>query len=208
MGTQIMVIEFAQLEITSRNQLRQWLHRHHATSKGIWLVTFKKGKGAHVGYDDIVEEALCFGWIDSQPRTLDNQRSQRLLTPRKASSSWSRLNKQRIEKLIAAGHMTPAGQAAIEAAQRNGAWHALDEVEDLIEPDDLRQALDALSVARTQWNAFPRSSRRAILEWIGAAKTAATRDRRVELTVSEAAQGRRANQWRQPNNPPHTSSGS
>ena len=190
--------DYTQLTVESRAELRAWLTAHHSTSAGIWLVTFKKGHGPYLSYDDIVEEALCVGWIDSQPRSLDQHRSQRLLTPRRTGSNWSRLNKARVARLTAAGLMQPAGLAAVHAAEADGTWTALDQVEDLTEPDDLRTALDRDPAARAAWNGFPRSAKRAILEWIQTAKTAATRDQRVRQTVAEAAVGRRANQWRQP----------
>ena len=145
-----------------------------------------------------MEEALCFGWVDSQPRTVDDQRTSRLLTPRRPGSNWSRANKQRVQRLTEAGLVIPAGLAAVRAAQAGGSWSALDQVEELAEPPDLRAALDAQPLARAHWNDFPRSTKRAILEWIGAAKTDATRARRVEQTAGEAATRRRANQWRQP----------
>jgi len=193
---------YAQLEVETRAQWRDWLARHHATSPGVWLVTWKKASGRpYLAYDDIVEEALAFGWVDSQPKTIDGQRSARLLTPRKPGSNWSRLNKQRVECLTAAGRMQPAGLAAVAAAKVNGRWTALDQAETLAEPDDLAAALDADPAARRHWNAFPRSARRAILEWIGNARTAATRQARIERTVSDAARDIRANQWRQPKRP-------
>jgi uncharacterized protein YdeI (YjbR/CyaY-like superfamily) len=108
------------------------------------------------------------------------------------------VNKQRVERLTAAGLMTPAGLAAVEVARERGTWTALDEVEDGVEPDDLRAALDAVPAARREWDAFPRSARRAILEWVGSAKRPATRAQRVATVVGEASEGRRANQWRRP----------
>ncbi|HEY5153370.1 MAG TPA: YdeI/OmpD-associated family protein [Acidimicrobiales bacterium] len=120
------------------------------------------------------------------------------MSPRRPGSNWSRLNKARAEHLMESGLMTPAGQAAVDAAKANGAWDALNEVEDLLEPDDLRSGLDATVEARSYWNAFPRSTRRAILEWIGSAKSDETRQKRIERTVADAAVNIRANQWRQP----------
>jgi uncharacterized protein YdeI (YjbR/CyaY-like superfamily) len=120
------------------------------------------------------------------------------IAPRKRRSSWSKVNKERIERLVAAGLMTAAGLAVVDAAKRDGSWSALDEVETLAEPDDLRAALDADTAARTEWDAFPRSAKRAILEWINAAKRSETRAARIAETVSEAHVGRRAHQWRQP----------
>jgi len=190
---------YARVEAETRGQWRDWLARNHATSPGIWLLTWKKSSGRpHLAYDDIVEEALAFGWVDSQPKTVDSQRSARLLTPRKPGSNWSKLNKQRVERLTAAGLMHPAGLAAVAAAKANGRWTALDETETLAEPADLAAVLDANPAARRQWDAFPRSARRAILEWIGNARTDATRQARIGRTVSDAARGLRANQWRQP----------
>ncbi|GAA1764695.1 hypothetical protein GCM10009747_25720 [Agromyces humatus] len=108
------------------------------------------------------------------------------------------MNKRRVERLDREGLMTDAGRAVVEAARRNGAWASLDEVEELREPDDLEDALDAMPDARRHWDAFPRSTRRAILEWINAAKTNATREKRVGETVEKAGENIRANQWRQP----------
>ena len=134
---------YAYVLVEDRSELRSWLAEHHEDVSGIWLVTWKKGSGhPHVPYDEIVEEALCFGWIDSQPRSLDATRSARLLTKRNPRSNWSRLNKERVERLAAAGLMTPAGLAAVAAAKANGVWTALDDVEDLREPSDLSRALD------------------------------------------------------------------
>lgn len=191
--------DYEQVTVTSPAQWRRWLAKNHATSPGIWLVRYKKGSGhPHLTYDDVVDEALCFGWVDSRPRALDDEKSQLLLTPRKPSSRWSAVNKERVERLTREGRMEPAGIAAVEAAKGNGNWEALDAVELLAEPGDLAQALDAEPAARTEWDGFPRSTRRAILEWIAGARTAETRQRRIAETVSEARIGRRANQWRQP----------
>jgi uncharacterized protein YdeI (YjbR/CyaY-like superfamily) len=188
-----------QVLVTSRAQWRAWLAEHSATSPGIWLVTWKKGSGEpHVDYDAVVEEALAFGWVDSRPRSLDERRSQLLLTPRTRGSNWSRRNKERVQRLTAAGLMTDAGLAAVRAAQADGSWTALDGVEELAEPADLAARLDAVAEARRSWDAFPRSTRRAILEWLLAARTRGTRDRRLTEVVERAARGERANQWRQP----------
>jgi len=183
--------------VETRAQWRAWLEANHADRDGVWLVTWKKGSGRpHLGYDGIVEEALAFGWVDSLPRKVDEQRSKLLVTPRKPRSNWSRANKERIERLTAAGLMAPAGLAVVEAAKRSGTWTALDDVENLVEPDELRAALDADPEARRHWDAFPRSAKRGILEWILNAKTSPTRTKRIEETARLAARGERANQWR------------
>lgn len=190
---------YEQVEITSREQWRRWLGDHHHRSPGVWVVTYKKAPDApHVPYDDIAEEAIAHGWVDSQPRKLDDRRSQLLVTPRKPKSSWSRVNKQRVKRLEKAGLMTDAGRAAIAAAKENGAWSALDDVENLVEPADLRAALDDDPDARRHWDAFPRSTKRGILEWISTAKKPETRNKRVTETAKLAADNIRANQPRQP----------
>ena len=149
--------------IEDQSQWRAWLDANHGTSPGIWLVTWKKASGRPlVPYDVIVDQALAYGWVDSRPRSIDEHRSARLLTPRRAASNWSARNKARVEQLTTDGRMHPAGLAAVAAAAKaNGAWTALDETETLTEPADLAAALDATPGARRYWNAFPRSARRA-----------------------------------------------
>jgi uncharacterized protein YdeI (YjbR/CyaY-like superfamily) len=190
--------ELPQVEVASRAEWRRWLTKHHPQATGIWLVTWKKAAdpAKYLSYDDIVEEALCFGWVDSLPRTVDAQRSMRLVAPRKAGSSWSAVNKARVEQLTAAKLMTPAGLKVIERARRDGSWSKLDEVEQLVVPADLAKALAAHARAAEYFDAFPRSSKRLILEWIHGATTAPTRVKRVTETARLAAENRRANHWR------------
>lgn len=190
---------YPQLHIESRRQWRAWLTEHGPTAPGVWVVTWKKPTGKpQVPYDDIVDEAVAAGWIDSRPRSIDTARSALLVTPRRPRSRWSAKNKQRVEKLMAAGLMQPAGLAAVVDAKASGTWDGLNDVESLTEPDDLAAALDALPAARENWDTFPRSTRRAILEWISGAKALDTRRARISRTVSDAAINVRANQWRQP----------
>lgn len=190
---------YEQLHIESREALAAWLAAHHDTSPGVWLVTFKKASGgSHVPYAAVVEEALRVGWVDSRGRALDESRSQLLLTPRRRGSGWSRPNKERVARLEAAGLMRPPGRAAVDAAKADGSWTALDEVEALVEPADLRAALDGDPEARRGWDGFPPSVRRAILEWIAAARRPETRARRVAETAAQAAVGVRANRWPRP----------
>ena len=180
---------YEQVEVTSAAELRNWLEANHAASPGIWLVSYKKAAGErYLSYEDIVCEALCWGWIDSKGRSLDELRSQLLLTPRKPTSKWSRPNKVRIAELEASGRMAEPGRAVVEAAKASGTWTALDDVENLVEPADLKAALDRVPQARKNWDAFPRSPRRASLEWIAAAKRPETRARRITETVDLAAQ--------------------
>jgi uncharacterized protein YdeI (YjbR/CyaY-like superfamily) len=193
------MVSLEQLAMETRSEWRSWLAYHHASSPGVWLVRWKADSGRpHLTYDDLVEEALCVGWVDSQPRKLDELRSQLRVTPRKPGSRWSALNRARVERLTVAGLMLPAGLAAVERARADGSWTALDAVEQLVEPEDLRLLLDADPTARSEWDGFPRSTRRAILEWLGTARTDTTRQRRLERIVTDAHHGIRANQWRQP----------
>jgi uncharacterized protein YdeI (YjbR/CyaY-like superfamily) len=184
-----------QVLVESRAEWRAWLSENHADSTGIWLVRWKKGRGPAVTYDEVVEEALCFGWVDSLPRSLDDDRTQLLLTPRKTTSRWSAVNKERVARLTASGAMAPAGLAMVRLAEESGTWVALDGVDALLEPPDLAAALDADPAARASWDGFPPSARRGILEWILDARTAPTREKRITTTVSQAHDGRRANQW-------------
>jgi uncharacterized protein YdeI (YjbR/CyaY-like superfamily) len=181
----------------SRAEWRAWLEQNHAQPEGVWLISYKKATGRpRVEYDDAVEEALCFGWIDSKPNKLDEERSMLWFAPRKPGSGWSRPNKERVERMMAAGLMTPAGLEKVEAAKQDGSWQALDAIEALEIPPDLEAALAAYSSARQHFDAFPRSVKRGILEWISTAKKPETRAKRVEETARLAEQNIRANQWR------------
>lgn len=174
----------------------KWLERNHSRANGIWLITFKQATGKpRISYDDAVESALCFGWIDSKPRTLDAERSMLWFSPRKKGSAWSKRNKERVEKLVAANRLHEAGLAKIEEAKQDGSWSKLDSVEALEIPSDLRKAFKSNLGSNSNFDAFPRSTKRAILEWIGNAKTDTTRVKRVSETATLAAENIRANQW-------------
>jgi uncharacterized protein YdeI (YjbR/CyaY-like superfamily) len=185
------------LDVGSRAELRAWLEANHATSDGAWFVRHRKGTERHVPYGDVVEELLCFGWIDGHARPLDDTASLLLVTPRRgAKSRWSKVNRDRIARLEAAGLLTEAGTRAVADAKASGAWTALDRAESLVEPDDLAAALDAVPAARQAWDGFPPSVRKGLLQWVFDAKRDETRHKRVRLIVDEAAEGRRANEWR------------
>jgi uncharacterized protein YdeI (YjbR/CyaY-like superfamily) len=181
----------------SRAEWREWLISNHLRTTGVWLVSYKKATGKpRFEYDDAVEEALCFGWIDSKPNKLDEERTLLWFAPRKPGTGWSRPNKLRIERMTQSGLMMEAGLRKIEQAKRDGSWTKLDAVEDLQIPDDLRQALEASLKSLEHFEAFPRSAKRGILEWIANAKTPATRAKRIEETARLASKNERANQWR------------
>ena len=177
-----------------RSAWREWLMQHHADTDGVWLARWRKPSGrTPLEYEAIVEEALCFGWIDGLVNTLDDGRQAHLMTPRRKGSPWARSNKDRVERLIAGGLMTDAGEDAIRAAKADGTWAMQDAADALIEPDELATGLDANPLARRQWDGFSPSARRALIWWVMSAKRPQTRARRVAQIVDEAAQGRRAN---------------
>jgi uncharacterized protein YdeI (YjbR/CyaY-like superfamily) len=180
----------------NRATWRQWLMTHYETSEGVWLLTYKKETGKpRVSYDESVEEALCFGWIDSAIRKVDEQSSKQLFTPRKLKSNWSALNKERVGRLLTEGVMLPAGIAKVEWAKQNGTWDALNEVSEAIIPDDLMRAFEENPPALSYWEQFSKSSRKGILEWILNAKTPETRAKRIIETTQLAAQNLKANQY-------------
>jgi uncharacterized protein YdeI (YjbR/CyaY-like superfamily) len=116
---------YPRVEVASRQELHDWLAAHGDSSPGIWLVTAKKVEPErYVPYGEIVEEAICFGWVDSRSRSLDDRRTMLLLTPRRPRSNWSASNRERVARLIAEGRMQPAGLAAVEAANTHGTWTA------------------------------------------------------------------------------------
>jgi uncharacterized protein YdeI (YjbR/CyaY-like superfamily) len=173
---------------------RAWLEANHASSSGAWLVTWRKGHGPVLDYGEAVEEALCFGWVDSTGGRVDERRTKLYFAPRKVWSVWSASNKARVERLIGANLMRPAGLEAIERAKANGSWTALDEVEQGIVPPDLAAAFEVNPPAAERFAAFPWSARRAILVWIADAKKPETRAARVLETAVRAARNERANE--------------
>jgi uncharacterized protein YdeI (YjbR/CyaY-like superfamily) len=183
--------------VETRAQWRAWLEQNHTQTKGVWLMFNKKTSGlTHITYDEQVEEALCFGWVDSKPGKVDQTRSKLYFAPRKGKTGWSKPNKDRIERMIQAGLMRPAGLEKIEAAKKDGSWEKLDAVEKLEIPSDLEKALSAHPSASSHFSAFPKSVKRGILEWILQAKKPETRAKRIEETARLAQDNVRANQWR------------
>ena len=176
---------------------RAWLADNHARAGGVWLITYRPATGkTPFSYEQAVEEALCFGWIDGQANKLDDERTMLWFAPRRPGSGWARTNKARIERLIADGRMTPAGLSKIEAAQADGSWTLLDSVERLEVPDDLAAEFDKYPDARAHFDAFPPSARRMALAWIATAKRPETRAKRVAETARLAQENVRVNQRR------------
>jgi uncharacterized protein YdeI (YjbR/CyaY-like superfamily) len=179
------------LEPADRAAWSAWLEANHQTSPGVWLAVGKKGNTrTALTYEDAVEEAVRFGWIDSTTHRLDADRFRQLFTPRKPGSTWSQSNKARVERLEARGLMTPAGRAAVEVAKSNGSWTMLDEIDSLTVPEDLAVALAAAPPAERFFAALSSSQQKMILYWIASAKLPETRARRITETVQAAEQNR------------------
>ena len=182
------VVDHPQVHPETRAEWRAWLAAHNATSRGVWLVHWRASTGRRrLEYDEAVEEALCFGWIDSLVKGLDDERSMITMTPRKPSGGWSRSNKERLERLTAAGLMAPAGLRAVEVARANGAWELLDDVEALVVPPDLAAALARDGAATAGFAAMSPSARKAVLLGLATARRPETRARRIAAAVAEAA---------------------
>jgi uncharacterized protein YdeI (YjbR/CyaY-like superfamily) len=187
------VLDREEHRFDDRAQLRSWLSDHASSSPGIWLVLARSTQdGPAPTYDEVVEEALCFGWIDSTVRRRDERTNALLLTPRRAGSTWARTNKARVERLAATGLMTEAGWRVVDRAKADGSWTALDAVERDEVPEDLATALDAVPAARAFFDAMPPGTRRQHVWFVVSAKRAETRSRRISSVVSAAARGRRA----------------
>lgn len=186
-----------QIEVKSIKELRAWLEKNHTQSDSVWLVTYKKNVTSYyIEYAEIVDELLCFGWIDSLPRKLDEDRKMLRISPRNPKSAWSKINRDKASRLIKAGRMTEAGLKAIKTAKDNGAWDALKTTDSLKTPQDLKAEFSKHPQSKQNFEGFPPSTKRALLEWIAQAKTTLTREKRVSETARLAAKNIRANQYR------------
>ena len=184
------------VQFEKRSQWRTWLKRHHATSSGVWVITYKKAANKpSPTYEELVLEALCFGWIDSKPGKVDDERTKLYFCPRKKGSGWAATNKARIEILEAEGLMTPAGRALIDQAKADGSWSKLDRSEGNVIPPALEAAFPAYPGSRENFDAFPPGIRKQLIFWVDDAKREETRDRRADEIARLAQQNIRANQW-------------
>lgn len=182
----------------SQNEWRKWLERNYHSEQSVWLIIYKKDSGiTSVNYPEAVDQAICFGWIDSKPNKRDDKSYYQFFSKRNPKSNWSRINKEKAERLLREGLITPSGIEAIETAKQNGAWRALDMVEEIIIPKDLEIKFKSNQSAFKNWEAFPRSSKRGILEWILNAKRPETRQKRIDETVNLAMHNIKANHFRQ-----------
>ena len=179
------------IEPADRRQWRAWLEANHADSPGVWLAVGKKGNTVTtLTYQAAVEEAVCFGWIDSVVNRLDEARFKQLMTPRRPGSVWAQSNKERVARLAEQGLLAPAGLAAVAAAKADGSWTILDEVETLVAPADLAAVLAGNPGAEHGFAALPPSTRKQLLYWVASAKRPVTREKRIAEVVAAAAENR------------------
>ena len=182
---------FEQVEVTSEQQLRDWLGRHHAQSDSVWLVTFKKHlEGKYVSREEVLDQLICHGWIDGIRRKLDGDRTMQLISPRRAQH-WARSYQDRAARLESEGLMRPPGRRAIEASKEAGLWDFMDDVDALVKPDDLVEALASRPNALKHFDAFPDSNQRFVLRWIKLAKKPETRARRIRKIAELASRNER-----------------
>ncbi len=171
-----------------RKAWRQWLQKYYAKEPGMWLIYYKKNSGkSRISYDDAVEEALCFGWIDSIMKPIDEEKYMQKFTPRKVKSVWSALNKKRVENLIGQNLMAPAGLAIIDLGKQNGSWTKLDHVENFVIPPDLAKLLAKNKKVLKYFEGLAKSVRKQWLYRLGNAKLPETRSKRI-ADIIEAAE--------------------
>jgi len=185
---QYIMGELPRVRPKSRKAWRAWLKKNHASSTGVWLVYAKKHSGIpSLTYSDAVEEALCFGWIDSKINPIDDAFYMQVFTPRKLKSAWSALNKARVKRLLAAGLMTSAGLEVVKAAKESGTWNAWEHVEEMSIPLDLEKAINANPDARRYWVSYSTSRRKGVLYRLAGAKRPDTRARYLQDIIQNMA---------------------
>ncbi|MEM9338205.1 MAG: YdeI/OmpD-associated family protein [Bacteroidota bacterium] len=177
------------MEISSQAQLRDWLLKYHTQEESVWLVTYKKGtEGNYVSTGEVLDELLCFGWIDGIRRKLDDEKTMQLISPRK-TQHWAKTYKDRVATLTKEDRMHEAGLQSIEVSKRNGLWNFMDDVDQLIKPNDLAEALSKKPDAEAFFDQINDSSKRFVLRWLKLAKTDRTRTNRIEKLVELSAKG-------------------
>lgn len=181
---------------TSRIEWREWLEKNHVSKQSIWLVFYNKASNKpSISWSEAVDEALCFGWIDSKKVAIDKEKSHQFFSKRKDKSTWSKINKAKIEKLIADGQMREEGFKSIEKAKQNGSWTILDEVEELIIPNDLEEGFKSEPDSKNFFLSLSKSVRKAMLQWLVLAKRPETRQNRIREIVELAAKKQRPKQF-------------
>lgn len=175
---------------------RSWLEENHIQEDFVWMIIYKKSsKKTNISWSEAVDEALCFGWIDSVKKPIDDEKYKQYFSKRKAQSTWSRVNKEKVDRLIEENKMTEAGLQCIEVAKKNGSWTILDSVENLEVPDDLQEAFDQHAGAEAYFHGLSKSDRKIILSWIVMAKRSETRNKRIQEAALMAGKGKKPNQF-------------
>jgi len=166
---------------------RKWLEKHHLSKQSVWLIYYKSStKVASLSWSEAVDEALCFGWIDSTKKTIDKDRYMQYFSKRKSNSSWSMINKEKVAKLIQNKQMAKAGFESIATAKQNGTWTKMDEVEALVIPKDLKEELANYKGSTDYFDSLSKSAKKILLHWVVSAKRTETRQRRI-LEIAESA---------------------
>jgi uncharacterized protein YdeI (YjbR/CyaY-like superfamily) len=180
-----------------RQEWREWLQKNHIKKQSVWLIYYKKKSAIPtVTYSEAVDEALCFGWIDSKTKPINEEAFMQFFSKRKAKSVWSRINKEKIQRLIETGLMTQAGHDIIETAKENGSWTILDDAEALVIPADLENEFQKRANAKNYFLSLSRSDKRNILQWLVLAKRPETRQKRIEEIVELADNNQKPKQFR------------
>lgn len=180
----------------NRQEWREWLEANHEKKLSIWLIYYKKHSNAPtISYTEAVDEALCFGWIDSKSKPLDEKKYMQYFTKRKEKSVWSKVNKEKVTRLIKEGRMTKSGFETIEKAKLNGSWTILDEAEALIVPADLEIEFEKKPNAKHYFLSLSRSDKRNILQWLVLAKRHETRKKRISEIVELADKNQKPKQF-------------
>lgn len=180
----------------SRQQWRQWLKLNHLKKESIWLIFYKKDSGKPgLSWSEAVDEALCFGWVDSKKVPGDKEKYLQFFSKRKAKSTWSKINKAKVEQLIATRKMTAAGLASIEVAKQNGSWTSLDAIEELEIPKDLDKEFKRSKDAKTFFMSLSKSNKKIILYWLLSAKRAETREKRLKEIVDSLSKKKKPNNF-------------
>lgn len=183
--------KFQRVQVANKDELWDWLEKNHQQPESVWLVTFKKVEpDKYLSRQEVLDALVAYGWIDGVRSQVDELRTMQLISPRR-TRPWAKSYKLRAHRLISMGLMRPSGQAEVDLAIRNGGWDEMNEVDELVIPDDLESALKNLGHAFDYFQGFPESIRRNILRWIASAKTDATRKKRIDLVASEASLNRR-----------------
>ena len=186
----------------TKQHWRKWLTENHRRKDAVWLIFYnKKSTRPTISWSDAVDEALCFGWIDSKAETLDAESHRHYFCKRKPNSTWSKINKQKIETLTGKGLMTKAGFDVIERAKQNGSWTILDEVEELIIPSELEKAFEKFENSGDYFSSISKSKKKVLLQWIALARTETTRQKRIFEIAESASQEQQPKQFRPKKDP-------